>query len=164
MKTRKKVKLNAPGKSQSPRELSATERVDRLELLSHAEALLMQALSHAMYLGFGGELNWPVLIARPDNTRVHVLEQAVDLAAERLVELCKQIETEILELSVLPGRTIYDRYKVIHPRSKEHPRPTEVLHPADNNVSTCDGKRSPAQHSPVASPAMPNNYNPDELI
>ena len=62
MKTRKKVKLSVPGKSQSQRELSATERADRRELLSHAEALLILAMNHTMHLGFGDVFNWPIMI------------------------------------------------------------------------------------------------------
>ena len=142
------------------RKLSSTERIDRLELLSHSEALLIQAMSHAMHLGFGGELNWPVLIVRPNGTRVNVLEQAVDLAAERLAELCERIEAELIEVSGLPTRDIHDRYKVVEPRSREYPQPNEKLHPDPKNTDK-DAARPGPRNQPTPIPAMPRSPKED---
>lgn len=161
MKRGNKAKLNSGVGKPRRRELSSTERIDRLELLSHAEALLIQSLSHVLHLGFGGELNWPVMIVRRDGTRVHVLEQAVELVAEHLEQLCHKVETEIIELSDLPARDIHDRYKVVQPRSKEHPRPKEELHPSDKRIST--GKRPTEQYRPITGPATHKDYNSDKL-
>ncbi len=154
MEHSKETKTRAAIRKPRQRELSSTERIDRIELLSHTEALLIQAMSHVMHLGFGGELNWPALIARPDGTRVNVLERAVDLAAERLEGLCAQVEAEIIELTALPTRSVQDRYKVVQPRSREHPQPQEKLHP---NVKSIDGsaaKPAAPQSQPGPGPVM----------
>lgn len=154
MEQSKETKTRAATRKPRQRELSSTERIDRIELLSHTEALLIQAMSHAMHLGFGGELNWPVLIVRPNGTRVDVLEQAVDLAAERLSELCERIEAEIIEVSGLPTRDIHDRYKVVEPRSREYPQPNEKPHP-DPKHTDRDAARPGPRSQPTPIPTMP---------
>ena len=120
-------------------------------------------MNHVMHLGYGDESNWGALVLRPDGTRVCVLEQAVDLAAERLEELCKRIEAELIELSSLPTRSISDRYKVVEPRAKEYPRPQEKLQPDAKNTNGVAPKRSAPHRQSVGGSAPPCRFKQNAL-
>jgi hypothetical protein len=159
MKRTRETKSKAATKKTRRSELSTTERVDRVEVLSHAEALLIESLSHTMENGWGSVLNWPVMIARPNGTRAYVLDQAVELAVDHLNDICKQIEVEILELSRLPAGAERKRYKVIEPLSKERPEPEERLHHVTKNINPSTGNRECLPNRTASTQVTQNSSN-----
>src|SRR4051812_21575036 len=67
----------------------------QLEKLRQAEALVAHAMGLAMKLGWGDLFYWPARVVRADGFQVELLDDAIDLAAERISDACQQIGLEI---------------------------------------------------------------------
>jgi hypothetical protein len=155
MRRCKKVRPEAKSRNPRSRQLSSIERADRLELLTHAEAILVDALSHVMRAIWGGDLNWPGLIARPNGTRVPVMDEATDLVVDRLADVCRQVEAEIAQLANLPAGATRKRYKLTGPHPRERAEPQEKLHADAKSAVGSAAKHGIARNPPIVGSSAP---------
>jgi len=96
-----------------PRDLSFGERVARLEVLRHLEALLAAAHDQICNIGWGTDISPQGQILEPNGTRVCPLEAAVDMAFERMVEVLRTVEQEIEAVEGAPAGDVRERYVAV---------------------------------------------------